>query len=85
MKAIQLKNKIIQLLNTDNRDYLKTVLKFAEKEKLNTNENDIVAYTVQGEGMTKSIYVQKVKDAETSVASGNFISVDDLEKEVKNW
>jgi len=34
MGAIELKNKIIQLLNTDNVSYLKEVFDFAEKNKL---------------------------------------------------
>ena len=34
MGAIELKNKIMQLLNTDNESYLKEVFDFAEKNKL---------------------------------------------------
>ncbi|QMU64888.1 MAG: hypothetical protein GKR88_11695 [Flavobacteriaceae bacterium] len=33
MGAIELRNKIIQLLNTDNISYLKDVFDFAEKKK----------------------------------------------------
>ncbi len=34
MGVIELRNKIIQLLNTDNEGYLKEVFDFAEKSKL---------------------------------------------------
>ncbi|WP_298509513.1 hypothetical protein [uncultured Kordia sp.] len=34
MGAIELRNKIMQLLNTDNISYLKEVFDFAEKNKL---------------------------------------------------
>lgn len=85
MGAVELRNKIIQLLNTDNISYLKDIFEFAEKQKSNTSDDDVVAYTVQGEPLTKSMYIQKVKDAEASVKAGNYTTVEDLEKEAENW
>ncbi len=85
MGAIELRNKIIQLLSTDNESYLRTVFEFAEKEKENTSHDDIVAHTVQGEALTKAMYIEKVKAAEASVKAGNFTTVEDLEKEAENW
>lgn len=85
MGAVELRNKIIQLLHTDNVSYLKTVFEFAEKQKIGTSNDDIVAHTVQGEALTKSSYIEKVKNAEASVKAGNFTTVEDLEKEAENW
>ncbi|MEM6718751.1 MAG: hypothetical protein AAF611_05540 [Bacteroidota bacterium] len=85
MGAKELRNKIIQLLETDNINYLKTVFEFAEKQKLNTDDKTIIAYTVQGEALTESEYINKIKEAEASVKAGNFTSVEDLEKEAEKW
>jgi len=42
-----------------------------------------VAYTVQGEPLTKSMYIQKIKEATASVKAGNHTTVEDLEKEAE--
>lgn len=47
--------------------------------------NKIVAYSVQGEVLTKELYIEKVKNTLNSVNSGNFTTVEDLEKESENW
>lgn len=85
MGAIELRNKIIQLINTDNVNYLKDIFDFAENKKRNISKDKIVAYTVQGTPLTKAMYVKKIKDAEASVKAGNYTTVEDLEKEVENW
>lgn len=48
-------------------------------------EEEVVAYTVQGQPLTKAMYIKKVKDAEASVKAGNYTTVEDLEKEAENW
>ena len=44
----------------------------------------IIAYTVKGEPLTKEMYIEKVKKTESSVKSGNYTTVEDLEKEAEN-
>jgi len=85
MGTAELKNKIIELLDTDNLRYLEDVFDFAEKQKAIIPDEDIVAYTVQGEPLTKEMYIKKVKDAEASVKAGNYTTLEDLEKEAENW
>lgn len=48
-------------------------------------EEEVVAYTVKGQPLTKAMYIKKVKDAEASVKAGNYTTVEDLEKEAENW
>ncbi|KAB8151590.1 hypothetical protein EZY14_018015 [Kordia sp. TARA_039_SRF] len=84
MSALELRNKIIQLLSTDNESYLQTVLEFAKRKKSETSDT-IVAHTVEGKPLTKSMYIEEVKTAEKSVKAGNFTTVEDLEKEAENW
>ncbi|MEM6686669.1 MAG: hypothetical protein AAF617_12880, partial [Bacteroidota bacterium] len=69
----------------DNINYLRTVFEFAEQQKSYISSDTIVAYTVQGEALTKSMYVNEVKEAEASAKAGNYTSVEDLEQEAENW
>lgn len=85
MGAVELRNKIIQLLNTDNISYLKDIFEFAEKKKSNTSDDDIIAYTVQGQPLNRKEYVRQIKEAEDQIERGEFITVQDLEKEAQNW
>ena len=49
------------------------------------SETEIIAYTVQGDPLTKEMYNEKVKNAESSVKAGNFTTIEDLERESENW
>lgn len=85
MGAVELRNKIIQLLNTDNVGYLKDIFEFAEKKKQSSSENDVVAFHPDGTPMTRREYKMALDAAEKQIENGDFISAEDLEKEVRNW
>ncbi|WP_046757615.1 hypothetical protein [Kordia jejudonensis] len=85
MEAVELRNKIIQLLNTDNVGYLKDIFEFAEKKKQSSSENAVVAHTIKGKPLTKEMYVKQIKDADASITAGEYTTAEDLEKEVRNW
>ena len=48
-------------------------------------EEMVVGYTVQGEPLTKKEYDLRLENAEKQIASGDFTTQEDLEKEVENW
>lgn len=84
MRALDLKNTIFNKLNTtEDFSMLKGVLKYIEDYK--KNKDLIVAYTIDGESLTKEMYIKKVKDADASVDAGQYTTLDDLEKEMQNW
>ena len=85
MGAVELRNKIIKLLNTDNVSYLKDIFEFAEKKKQPSSKSDTIAYTVQGKPLTQEAFVKQIKDADASISAGKFTNVEDLEKEIRNW
>jgi hypothetical protein len=58
---------------------------FDEFVKVYKNEKEIVAYSVQGEPLSKEMYIQKVKEADASVEAGKYTTMEDLEKEMLNW
>ena len=72
MGAIELRNKIIELLNTENISYLEDIFEFAEKKKSSTSEKDIVAYTIKEEPITRSQYVENNNQAVASFKKGDF-------------
>lgn len=47
--------------------------------------DDIVAYTVNEEPLSKRAYIKKVKDAEKRIEKGQFTTHEDLENEMKDW
>jgi hypothetical protein len=84
MGATELKKKILKLINTDNINYLKAIIDFAEKKKEEHNPK-IVAYTVNGDSLTQDEYINRVKEADTSITNGEYTTVEDLEEESKEW
>ncbi len=45
----------------------------------------IVGYTVNGEPLTNAQYNSRLEKAERQIESGEFLTQEELEKEVKNW
>ena len=48
-------------------------------------DNETIAHTVTGYPVDKEEYIQMVKEADTRITSGNYTSLEDLEKEIENW
>lgn len=71
--------KFINSINDDRIELFESLL------ATQSEENDIVAFSVSGEPVTKAQYIQQIKGAEKDIEEGRFKTVSDLEKEVKNW
>lgn len=52
---------------------------------MGTSEKRIVGYTANGKPITKIELKNRVKAASKRVKSGDFISQEEIEKEVENW
>lgn len=87
MSTVELRNKIYDSLKSvEDSTVLEKVYSYIENiRRKNSNDNDIVAYTIKGKPLTKQEYIQQVKEADKSVSEGNYTTVEDLEKEVQNW
>lgn len=82
MGTLELRNTIFNRLKaTDDTSMLKDVLQYIEEYK----KNKVVAYTIEGEPLTKEEYANRVKEADASIDSGNYTTLNDLEKEAENW
>lgn len=81
MGAVELRNTMINYINEAD-DRLLSVLKAVVESY---RENDVVAYTVTGEPLTKKQYNEGLLMAEKEIVNGDFISQEDLEKDSQNW
>ncbi|GEC73622.1 hypothetical protein SAMN05443543_101129 [Flavobacterium flevense] len=48
-------------------------------------DKDAVAHTVNGYPVDKEEYILMVKEADERITSGNYTTIEDLEKEIENW
>jgi len=64
-----------------------TVSKASLLDKINNilDEEMIVGYTTDGKPLTKDQYNERFLVAEKQIESGNYITQEDLEKEIDNW
>lgn len=81
MGAPELRNKVIDYVNNADDRLLKVLKAVAESY----HENDVVAYQVNGNPVSRKEYDSELELAENEIQSGLFTSQEQLDKEVKNW
>ncbi|PCI06534.1 MAG: hypothetical protein COB81_00080 [Flavobacteriaceae bacterium] len=84
MGATELRDRLLELINNGDENSLRALYDFSEQKKAE-EKTDIVAYTVQGEPLTKEQYIEKVKKSEAEMKKGNFTTSGNLEKEILSW
>lgn len=72
------------LLNTKKASVLEKVKEVFLTEGVSI-DNDIVAYSIKGDPLTKTEYVKQIKEAEERIDNGQYTSHSDLLKKVQNW
>ena len=68
----------------EDEELLSAYLKIIEKA-LPISSDPIVGYTAEGEVITRSKLVQRVRAASNRVKSGLYTTQEDLERESENW
>lgn len=81
METTELRKKVIAYINEADDDTLRMVKEVFE----NYIAKNIVAYPVDGKPLSKEEYIKSIKAADAAVDNGEFTTVEDLEKEVRNW
>ena len=71
-------NLIQNILSIKSESIVKKIKQILDKEM-------IVAYTVEGEPLTRSEYNKRLLDAEKQIDSGNYLTQEEIENESKNW
>lgn len=81
MKDKELKKKIIAYIENADRKLLHKLREAIE----NYQKTETVAYTLEGKPLSEKDYLKELEIAENEINSGQFISQEELEKEVENW
>ena len=62
-----------------------TFLKMVHAMSKEYQKSEDIGYTVDGKPITKQELKNRVKAASKRVKSGDYITQDEIEKEIKNW
>lgn len=81
MGALELRDSILEYINAADERLLKVVKAVIESYQ----EEEIVAFSVEGKPITRSAYKTELANAKLEIQKGEVISQDDLEKESENW
>lgn len=81
MGAIELKDNLLQYIEKADERLLKVVKAVMESYW----ENEIVAYTIDGNSLSKTAYKNELNNALDEIKRGEFITQENLEKEVESW
>ena len=81
MGALELRESVLGYINTADEHLLKVVKAVIESYQ----ENDIVAYTIDGKPLTRLAYKEELQEAKAEITKGKYITQEDLEKEANNW
>ena len=73
MGAVELRNKLIEIISTSDERFLRMVNALHKTYKEDISEEDeIVAYTIKGESLTKADIIKNNEEAIQSIEKGEF-------------
>jgi hypothetical protein len=81
MGALELRESVLEYINSADERLLKVVKAVIESYQ----EEEIVAFSVDGKPITRSIYKEELAKAALEIKNGNVTSQEDLENESENW
>ncbi|MGF1587276.1 MAG: hypothetical protein ACFCUM_18295 [Bacteroidales bacterium] len=83
MNTEELKKELHNFIEKADNRFLKMVHAMAKSYE--DEEAIVVGYEVDGTPITKEELINEAREASAQVKSGNYITQEDLEKDVKNW
>jgi len=81
MGAVELRDSVLEYINTADERLLKVVKAVIESYQ----ENDIVAYTIDGKPLTRTTYKEELQEAKAEIKRGEYTFQEDFEKESNSW
>ncbi|KAF2518022.1 hypothetical protein [Flavobacterium foetidum] len=81
MGALELRESVLEYINTADERLLKVVKAVIESYQ----EEDVVAFSVEGKPVTRSEYKAQLAGVKMEIERGEYTSQEDLEKESENW
>lgn len=87
MGAVELRDKLIGIINNSSDEKFLRMVNALQKSYFEdeSSDNEIVAYTVEGQPLNRKEYIRQIKEAEAQIERGEYITVEDLERESANW
>ena len=82
MGTLDLKQSVQNYIETADNRLLKMIKALVESYHEDDNAE---VYTVDGKPLTRTKYNKELLDAEAEIKRGELTSIEDLEKEAKNW
>ncbi len=81
MGVPELRNELHELINHADERFLKMVYAMSKEYR----KPNVVGYNVDGSPITQKHLVERVRAASKRVKSGDFISQEEMDREVENW
>ena len=81
MGALELRDSVLEYINTADERLLKVVKAVIESYQ----ENDVVSYTIDGRSLNRIAYKEELQEAIAEIKRGDHITQEDLEKESNDW
>ncbi len=81
MGALELKNNILEIINNADEQLLKVVKNVID----NYQDDEVVAFSVNGNSLTRNQYKSELKNAIDEIKRGDFVTQENLETESKTW
>lgn len=83
MGTAEIRKEVQSYIDKADDRFLKMVNALAKSYE--DDETIVVGYEVDGTPITKEALKKEAREASAQVKSGNYITQEELEKEVKNW
>jgi hypothetical protein len=81
MGVLELRDSVLEYINTADERLLKVVKAVIESYQ----ENDIVAYSIDGVSLNRIGYKEELLEAKAEIKRGEYTTQEDLEKESNDW
>lgn len=81
MELPELREELHEYINQADESALKMIYEMSKEFK----KDEIVGYRPDGTPITQQDLIERVKLASKQVKSGNYITQEELEKEIENW
>lgn len=83
MGTAEIKREVQRYIDKADDKFLKMVHALAKSYE--DEETIVVGYEVDGTPITKETLKKEAREASAQVKSGNYVTQEDMEKEVENW
>ena len=82
MNTIEMKSDLHQFIENINDSHVLKAIHTLLKKQI---AEEIVGYDPKGKPLTQKAFIKRIERAESEISKGNYSTLEDFEKESKNW